>query len=363
MMGAALGAARTVVRHVLAILGFVDIEAERYAGCFHDIARAYGEALRSRVQAAMPGAGAAPSWLSAADGAALLADLDGALQRLNSPEADAKPVFSAMAAVEARFFHAQSDPGKLSFAESVRERFARVATPVAAQARAVASVPQLAAPFTAAMEADTVALLNYVHARYVMNIARETVVARQRAVLLLRVRRVALAYFLTLGVVWVLRTSLAHSVDVRPDLAWRTGAVVASLFALGYLGSIVSVAQRLGDAVEANILKGDPVFVIGGLAIGQRAMDVGMLLGGLFAFILYWIFAGGLGQQIGLSGGVFPVLAGGGCTRSSAADGFALAVGFCGQADLFRMFLFAFVAGYAERLVPDVLDAISKREA
>jgi hypothetical protein len=136
------------------------------------------------------------------------------------------------------------------------------------------------------------------------------------------------------------------------------------IFTLGYLGAIVSVTQRFQKAVESDVLQADPVFVIGGIAIGQRGIDVAMMLAGVFAVLLYFVFVGGMASTLGLSGGIFPAVENCRAPASTSMMGdLARDLGFCGQSDLMRMFIFAFAAGYAERLVPDVLNRIARADS
>jgi hypothetical protein len=89
-----------------------------------------------------------------------------------------------------------------------------------------------------------------------------------------------------------------------------------------------------------------------------------MVSAGVFAVLLYFLVAGGMAETLGLSGGIFPSTCPGEPEPDvvSFAGSIARTIGLCGQQDLLRMFLFAFAAGYAERLVPDVLSRITRAE-
>lgn len=338
---------------LLILVGWRDLLADQHDKRYRDVVDAYGQALRIRIAAsALPDAERV--------------ELTGCIDQILRSFRTSKDSFSRLLEVEQRYFRESDATGKLAEAKAIRERHARVAAPAAIESREKQGYPDLSLAWTEEMTADTVTMLNYIHARYIMNIAREEAIARQMSTLLLRFRRIA-AGFVAVAAVCAMIWCVAGWFDRGPTVgpALRGFLALSVIFTVGYIGATISVSQRFQKAMEADVLQSDPVFVIGGIATGQRGIDIAMMMAGVFAILLYWLFAGGMAATLGLSGGLFPTAAGSaGCTvpDPSAASEFgriARTLGFCGEADLFRMLIFAFAAGYAERLVPDVLNRIA----
>jgi hypothetical protein len=151
---------------------------------------------------------------------------------------------------------------------------------------------------------------------------------------------------------------------IRSEIGWRAGAVVTAVFSLlvlvgqyklreywkgpllgflalvvgfGVLGAFVSFSRRLYQSSDNT----DPVIGSMRLLIFKTGAPFTMLSGGIFSLLLYLILLGNL-----LSGGIFPGFTKGGPLPDDAA------------ADWARMFVWAFIAGFAERLVPDTLDQL-----
>jgi len=332
----------------LIILGFRDLLAETHVRGYRDVITAYGEALRIRIN----GVGTATD-LSRI----LTAEIDAVSQNFTNSKAS----FARLLEVELRHFHGADDTSKIAIAQGVRERYQRFAAPAAIEAREKQGYPALKLPWTDAMSADTISIFNYIHARYIMNVAREEAVSRQKSVLLLRFRRIAAGFVAVValgGLVWL---AARFFVGGEAVLIWfRTFIAISLIFTLGYIGAAVSVSQRFQKAMDQDVLQADPVFTIGGIAIGQRGIDVAMVMAGVFSVLLYFVFAGGMAATLGFSGGLFPEV--NNCPKvlqASYMGDLSRNLGFCGQRDLLRMFVFAFAAGYAERLVPDVLNRIA----
>ncbi|QMW23773.1 hypothetical protein [Sandaracinobacteroides saxicola] len=339
---------------ILIGIGWKDIHADEIERSYSQVIRAYGLALRTRLVGSPPAAGAE----------AMAAEIDDAI---TSAEGDGSTsdAFSRLMQVELAYFRASDPANKLASAQATRERFARVAAPGAVTARESTQPVALSLTWTDEMTADTIGLMNYIHAQYMMNMAREMAVTRQKTALILRVRRVLAALFAAFVVTALVRLGFgfAGHTDLG-DTILKLGGVLSVIFALGYLGSIVSVTQRFQKAVDSNVMGTDPVFTIGGLLTGQRGIDVAMLSAGVFALLLYVLFASGMASALGLSGGVFPAVDNCPALAATTQMGdIGRLMGFCGSADLLRMFIFAFLAGFSERLVPDVINRIADRTA
>jgi hypothetical protein len=396
---------------------------EQVSRQYSNVIDGYGQGLRVRIEGAAAAADMAEAALTALGKApeaasekvradrlrALVAEVDRQVELLPKSWTDPRPVPNAKAvmgrllAVELGYFHMTSPADQYSSARAARERFQRVAAPQALALRAVSQVPELTLPLSEAAIADTVELLNYIHAQYILDIAREVEVTDQKITLLFRLQRPLLALGLlallmvAVAVVWRFADFLSKGSLGRSLLGAETAAnagffltqvpyfVIGLLIilALGYAGSIVSVAQRFQKAVESPVLSGDPVFAIGGLAAGWNGVRLAMASAAVFAGLAYLLFASGLANLLGLSGGLFPVPVGASecglppagraadsiaftateaAFRSgSAGDRFAFAMGLCSRTELMKMLIIAFLAGFSERLVPDILNQIADR--
>jgi hypothetical protein len=125
--------------------------------------------------------------------------------------------------------------------------------------------------------------------------------------------------------------------------------LIAAVFA-GIMGAFVSMQQRLQSLPHG----GDPIYSLSLLTHGWLSIFLSPISGAIFAVLLYLFFAGGL-----LKGTIFPemkVLPGSGDESSLLA----LANFFVGTApiagkDFALLLVWSFIAGFAERFVPDTL--------
>lgn len=112
----------------------------------------------------------------------------------------------------------------------------------------------------------------------------------------------------------------------------------------GATGGMMSVIRR----VQTNTPESDASTDLLVLSQAETAVFFAPVTGLIFAFVLSLFFAGGV-----LSGSVFPVFKTGSDWYLALFDGKSLAV----------WLLWAFVAGFCERLVPDALDNLAKQQA
>jgi hypothetical protein len=132
--------------------------------------------------------------------------------------------------------------------------------------------------------------------------------------------------------------------------AGRTGAgfspilpVILAMFA-GQVGGFISVQQRLQAATGV-----DPLFKEMQLSAGWfSVVIVAPLTGAVFALVLYLMFAGEL-----LKGGVFPDFA---SNHGLDNNGQLVTVGYKNWG---LLLVWCFLAGFAERFVPDVLTRLT----
>jgi hypothetical protein len=120
----------------------------------------------------------------------------------------------------------------------------------------------------------------------------------------------------------------------------------ASVVYFGTIGGYVSSLRRLQDL---QFGKGDPIVGIYGLKSAAYFMWLSPMLGAIFAVILVLLFVGGV-----LTGSVFPAF-----QTPESVNGlseFVKGLSFVKPNDYALLLLWSFVAGFAERFVPDNLD-------
>lgn len=189
-----------------------------------------------------------------------------------------------------------------------RERFERVATASELASYLASNPPAHPEPDAKsdpALDADMLVLLDHIHNSYLLTVVREGAVRDLKKWVQRGLMRGGLIF---LGLIVLLL--LGHDQRVLPEGLRIPGSIVAfsigviTLFYLGRLGAAMSVIQRLQRAVRE--IDRDPFFEITALCTGRRGISIAMLSGGIFALLLYVVFAAGLGERLGMSGGIFP---------------------------------------------------------
>jgi hypothetical protein len=185
--------------------------------------------------------------------------------------------------------------------------------------------------------------------------------------------------------------------DALSDLLGAFGPIVGSVVFGGIVGGCVSMLQRIQTAPT----EGDALFNLAGLTTGWRGLSLSPLYGGIFASLVFVLFSAGL-----LQGSAFPKIVtsmspadtrqtqaatqpdSNGSTNSGAqpTPGSSAVVGNAKPAppeaevlkikDFLKntrpedgtafalLLLWSFIAGFAERLVPDTLNRlVAKNEA
>jgi hypothetical protein len=128
----------------------------------------------------------------------------------------------------------------------------------------------------------------------------------------------------------------------------------------GVLGGFVSVQQRLQSATDV-----DPLFNRLQMSSGfWNIILIAPIFGGIFAAVLYAIFAAGV-----ITGTAFPVIYSGQNPAVGEAQGpvmnletFLRSAGPASGADLAKLIVWSFIAGFAERFVPDVLSRLASSD-
>ena len=123
------------------------------------------------------------------------------------------------------------------------------------------------------------------------------------------------------------------------------------VFAAGATGGLVSMQRRLQSLPTHGESLGDLVELSSGMTI-----KLAPVIGGVFAIVLFLIFSSGLA-----SGVLFPAM-----NLSSSPAGFIDFTNHLqmkGAAEWGKLLVWSFIAGFAERFVPDTLDRLIARGA
>jgi len=221
----------------------------------------------------------------------------------------------------------------------LREKY-RQAVPPATYDAYLQSQPPEAGSADAGVEADLRAdllrLLREFHWQYGITVTREKI---RGSIALYNIRLLAIVSGLGLGSLFL------------PDLLgdrYRPFPAVFGVFIAGMIGGFVSTQLRLQASQPSG---SEPVTELVQLNQGRLSITFSPILGGIFAVILFVLLAGGLVQ-----GDLFPTIAG---PASGALDQFWRVSGTASAVDAAKLLIWSFLAGFAERLVPDALQRIA----
>jgi hypothetical protein len=187
-----------------------------------------------------------------------------------------------------------------------------------------------------AIVADACQLLRQLHWTYTTTRARE------------RLRRQASIFLALVTVLFVIAVCLS-GYHYYPGLS--NVPLVLVIMTVSVLGAFVSAQRRIQTVPD----DGDPVLSVLQLENGTAGILLAPISGAIFGVILYLIFTGHLVQ-----GELFPKI---NSETSESITGlafrvFSLNTGPATGLDFAKLLVWSFVAGFAERFVPDVLDRL-----
>jgi hypothetical protein len=157
------------------------------------------------------------------------------------------------------------------------------------------------------------------------------------------------------GMAMILLTALMNIVGIAQS---RPATLLPVLF-MGAMGGLLSMQQRYQSVPR----EGDPIDNISELMQSWARLFLPAINGAIFAVLLYMFIIGGL-----LQGDVFPALAVH-ASDPKPQDGAGLLDLFnqarpASGSDYAKLIVWSFIAGFAERFVPDTLSRfVSRREA
>jgi hypothetical protein len=159
----------------------------------------------------------------------------------------------------------------------------------------------------------------------------------------------------------IFNTLLAIVLLVFPAifLLFKVPPLYLVIIAAGMLGALASFLRRL-QAVATSAPNPDQSSDLSALAYEKRAALMSLAVGGVFAIVLYMMFAAGLGNVMGDMGPKFIALEElllGGATFATFTD-----MGPATGGDYAKVLVWAFIAGFFEQLVPDVLDRVAHKK-
>lgn len=202
------------------------------------------------------------------------------------------------------------------------------------------------------VRADIEYLLRELHLYYAMLPIRE----KKRSWLSGRVNLILIVGIVFITVfISLFNRAVNDSVDVFGlNFSIGTATLTVVLF-VGAIGGLVSLQQRFQSVSDW----GDPINTVSKLHYAGFSIFESPISGAIFAGVLYLIIMGGL-----LKGALFPTITEVSGGTSSTTLGDLLKLGPASGGDYAKLIVWSFIAGFAERLVPDTLSRfVSQSEA
>jgi hypothetical protein len=197
----------------------------------------------------------------------------------------------------------------------------------------------------ALLRADLLKILKEFHWLYAVTIIKEEI----RSSIL---NRLAIALLLVI----VISLSYVSLPDIFPWISGLSNTpAIFTVLLVGILGGIVSTMFRL---FNSQTIESEPIKDIVQLQQGRISIYISPILGGIFAVVLFVILSGGFVDGFILPEMVTPQPGRG--NEALTFFDFWTKTGPATATDAAVLLIWSFLAGFAERLVPDVLDRIAK---
>jgi hypothetical protein len=207
-------------------------------------------------------------------------------------------------------------------------------------------------------------LLDSVHANYQVNFRREVYI-----------RRLMIVVSIISAVLLVICGFTVK--EVVPRAGQHALALIA---VVGMAGAIISTIQRLQKATSRDAMVDDGIFELISLRVGGLSILMSIGIGGISALFIFALISAGLlesivpqltdgaGEASPATAAIDPKLlpgvaipCGQGQLCPHWADITYQALGLQSRADLFKLTVYGFVAGFAERFVPDTINKLAKQ--
>lgn len=149
--------------------------------------------------------------------------------------------------------------------------------------------------------ANAATLLARIHDTYLCNVSREKSVREMKVFIVFTAVAVSLIVAVLAGIVG---QSGLFVPKHNGDEVFLNSQSLVLLFTMGMMGASVSVTRRMSNAVGSPMMAKDAMLELSGFAFGHAGIALGMVLGGIFALVIYFLFmAGGFDQTLGELGG------------------------------------------------------------
>ncbi len=193
------------------------------------------------------------------------------------------------------------------------------------------------------LRADIEYLLGELYLRYAIMPIRERV--RDQITNKVAIYMLVAITFVILSLYSVFKASPAGKVPVE------MATVIVVIFS-GAVGGLVSMQQRYQSVPN----EGDQIDSVSELAHGFLTTFTPLFSGAIFALILFFLIVAGM-----LQGGVFPKMLEAGASKASSFVDFMRSAIPANVGDYAKLVIWSFVAGFAERFVPDTLSRFLQR--